>query len=81
MRKPHNQATNSPGTHFPYKNQRMRPLSHTRRLSTGHSKNKVWKSKRKAQRKFDSVRLATVFMPKPKELRTYDEMVDDLKTY
>ena len=47
---------------------------------TGHPKNKVWKSKRKAQRKFDSARLATVFMPKPKELRTYDEMLDDLET-
>ena len=60
---------------------RMRPLSHTRRPSTGHSKNKVWKSKRETQRKLDRALLATVFMPKSKGARTYDEMVDDLKTY
>lgn len=48
---------------------------------TGQPEDEVWKSKREAQRKLDSVLLATAFMPKPKEPHTYDEMMDYLEKY
>lgn len=48
---------------------------------TGQPRDEVWKSKRDAQKKLDYALLASAFMPKPKEPRTYDEMMDYLGEY
>ena len=48
---------------------------------TGQPQDEIWKSKREAKRKLDSALLSSVFMPKPREPRTYDEMMDYLETY
>ena len=48
---------------------------------TGQPQDEIWKSRRDAQRKLDSALLSSAFMPKPKEPRTYDEMMDYLEKY